>query len=158
MTSVCPGKRSRLKWIVSAGMARRPLDEAPSGVGKNLVEEDPSLVEGDGHAEGGEGKVQRLPLLVDHQGDRHGDAHRHQHEDFHFIFIAYSPAGSQGGEGALCRLLRTWTRLFAPLAPFAVAAAAPEKKTISRNDPFIRRFSMNARSGAVLAWMMLNPH
>ena len=50
---------------------------------KKVVEKDPSFVKGDGQAEGGEGEVQRLPLLVDHQGRGHRDAHRHQHEDFH---------------------------------------------------------------------------
>ena len=50
---------------------------------EELVEEDAPLVKGDGQAEGGEGEVQRLPFLGDHQGHGYRDAHRHQHEDFH---------------------------------------------------------------------------
>ena len=51
--------------------------------GENSVEQNAPPVEGDGQAEGGEGEVQRLPFLGDHQGHGYRDAHRHQHEDFH---------------------------------------------------------------------------
>jgi hypothetical protein len=50
---------------------------------EDRVEEDAPFVKGDGQAEGGEGDMQRLPLLVDHQRSGYRDAHRCQHEDFH---------------------------------------------------------------------------
>ncbi|MDP1993212.1 MAG: hypothetical protein Q8K00_19515 [Syntrophales bacterium] len=65
------------------GKKSQPLDQNPGGVMEEMVEEDAPLVKGDGQAEGGEGKMERLPLLCNHQSRGHGDADRHQHEDFH---------------------------------------------------------------------------
>ena len=75
------------------GEEPQPLDEEPGALLEELVEEDPSLVEGDGQAEGGEGEMQRLPLLGNHQSRGHCNADRHQHEDFHcsLTFLQDSP-------------------------------------------------------------------
>src|SRR4030067_710624 len=61
------------------GQEPKLFDKEPGVVLKKVVEKDPSFVKGDGQAEGGEGEVQRLPLLVDHQGRGDRDGPRPQH-------------------------------------------------------------------------------
>ncbi len=65
------------------GQEPEPFDEQPCAVVGELAEQHASAVEGDGQAEGGEGEVQRIVFLGDHQGHGYRDAYRHQHEDFH---------------------------------------------------------------------------
>ena len=66
-------------------MARSPSRSTSSQAlwGENWLNSTPPPVEGDGQAEGGEGEVERLARLGDHQGRGIGDALRDQHEDFH---------------------------------------------------------------------------
>jgi hypothetical protein len=65
------------------GKKAQPLDQDPGGVMEELVEKDAPLMKGNSQAEGGKGEMQRFPLLGNHQGRGHGNADRHQHEDFH---------------------------------------------------------------------------